>query len=140
MRILCVDPGERRLGIALSDPTGTIASPLTVIAHVARDEDATRIVEMAAEQGAEKIVVGQATDEDGKPTVQGRGAARLAAALRTKTVLPVELWDESYSTRDAKRVSLEMGRPQQKRRGHLDEMAAAIILQSYLDSHPEESE
>lgn len=135
MRILSVDPGEKRLGIALSDPTGTIANPLTVLAHVSRPLDAASIAQLADDHEAKLIVVGQAIDEEGKPSPQGRRAARLAAAIRSQTDLPVELWDESYSTQDARNARILLNSPRRKRRGHLDDLAAAVILQSYLDSH-----
>lgn len=134
-RILAVDPGDRRIGLAVSDPTGTIASPLAVLEHVARAIDAASIAQIAADQGAVKIVVGQALDLDGKPSPQGRKAARLAEAIRQQTVLPVELWDESGSTREAQVSRLAMGARKSQRGGHLDQIAATIILQSYLEAH-----
>ena len=134
MRVLAVDPGEKRLGIALSDPTGTIANPLTVLKHVARRVDAANIVQLASDHQAGKIIVGQALDEQGMPTPQGRSAARLAQAIQEQTDLPVELWDESGSTQAARAARLAMGAPRRKRGGHLDELAATFILQTYLDA------
>jgi putative Holliday junction resolvase len=134
-RILGVDPGEKRIGLAISDPTATIASPLTVIKHTARTVDAALIAQHAEEQGAVRIVVGQALDIDGLPTPQGRRAARLAEAVRMQTNIPVVLWDESGSTQAAQRARVEMGVSRRKRRGHMDDLAAAVILQSYLDAN-----
>ena len=136
MRILSVDPGEKRIGIAISDPTGTIANPLTVIKHVSRPIDAATIAQIASENDVIKIIVGQALDLDGKPNVSGRRAARLAAAIRTQTDIPVELWDESYSTKEAQSARIALGSSRKKRGGHLDELAATFILQSYLNAHP----
>ena len=136
MRILAVDPGEKRLGIAISDPTGTVANPLTVIKHTSRKIDAASISTLAADNGAEKIVIGQSLDANGKPTVQGRRAARLAAAVRTQTSLPVVLWDESHSTQEARAARIALGSSRARRSGHLDELAATVILQCYLDAHP----
>jgi putative Holliday junction resolvase len=135
MRVLAVDPGEKRLGIALSDPTGTIANPLIVLKHVSRPLDAAAIAQLAREHQAGLIVVGQSLDEDGYPTPQGRSAARLADALRLQTDLPVELWDEAGSTQAARLARIALGAPRRKRRGHLDELAATVILQTYLDAH-----
>ena len=135
MKILAVDPGSKRLGIAVSDPTGTIARPLTVVKHVSREADAAVIARLAEEQGAARILVGQALDEEGEPTFEGMRSARLAAAIQAKAELPVELWDESFSTQDAQASRLAAGASRRKRRGHQDELAAAIILQSYLDAH-----
>ena len=140
MRILAVDPGEKNIGIAVSDPTGTIANPVTVVQHVARALDAAQIASLAAEYGAGKVIVGQALDSDGQPTPEGRRAARLADAIRAQTELPVELWDESGSTQAARSARLSMGSSRRKRQGHLDELAATYILQTYLDAHAEAHE
>ncbi len=136
MRILAVDPGSKRIGLAVSDPSGTIANPLTVLAHVARAADAAAVAAIAAEQGVGLIVVGQSLDEDGQPTFEGRRAARFAEALRAQTSLPVVLWDEAFSTQEARAARLAMGVRRSRRRGHLDDLAATVLLQSYLDAHP----
>jgi putative Holliday junction resolvase len=134
MRFLAVDPGEKNIGIAISDPTGTIANPLAVLAHVSRPIDAAAIAQLAAEHGAGKIIVGQALGEENQPTPQSRRAARLAAAIRTQTGIPVELWDESGSTQAA-RYAQGLGAPKRKRqriqRSHLDDLAATYILHSF---------
>jgi putative Holliday junction resolvase len=134
-RVLAVDLGEKRLGIAISDPTGTIANPLTVLRHVGRLVDAAAIAALAQEQGAERIVIGQALDDDGQVGPAARHAERFAEALRTQTELPVDLWDESGSTQMAQAARRAMGVRRQKRHGHLDDLAATVILQSYLDAH-----
>ena len=138
MRVLAVDPGSKRIGLAVSDPTGTIANPLTVIEHVSRPLDAAAVAAIAAEQGAGLIVVGQSLDEDGQPNFEGRRAARFAGALQGQTGIPVRLWDEAFTTRDARAARLSMGVKRSQRRGHLDEIAATVLLQSFLDSrsHP----
>lgn len=134
MRILAVDPGEKNLGIAISDPTGTIANPLSVLHHISRPLDAAGIAALAAEYGAELIVVGHTSDEEGKPTPQGRRANRLAAAIRAQSEVPVVLWDESGSTQAARHARLDLNVNRRRRSGHLDELAATYILQSFLDS------
>ncbi len=135
-RILAVDPGEKRIGIAISDPTGTIANPLTVVKHVGREIDAAMIAALAREQDAVKIIVGQALDDEGNETPSSRHATRLADTIREQTETPVEMWDESGSTNAAQDAYIKMGVPRRKRAGHLDQIAATIILQSYLDAHP----
>lgn len=134
MRLLGVDHGEKRIGLAISDSTGTIARPLTVIPHASRALDAAQVAALAAEQGAELIVIGQSFDEEGRPNQAGRSAERFAEALKSQTALPIVLWDESLSTEDAREFRIAMGAPRKKRDGHLDDAAAAVILQSYLDS------
>jgi putative holliday junction resolvase len=133
-RIMAVDPGEKRHGIAISDPTGMIANPLTVLKHVSRKADAAIIGEIARQNEAVCIVIGQAFELDGTPGPMGRQAARLAEVLRDLTDTPVVLWDESGSTKAARSARLAMGASKAKRRGHLDELAATYILQSYLDN------
>jgi putative Holliday junction resolvase len=134
MRVLAVDPGEKRLGIAISDPSGTIANPLTVLKHVSRPLDAASIAQIAEENQVGQIVVGQALDTEDQPTLQSRQAAHLAEAIRQQTSLPVVLWDETGSTQAARAARLAMGVSRRKRRGHLDDLAATYILQTYLDS------
>jgi putative Holliday junction resolvase len=134
MRILAIDPGTKHIGVAISDPTGTIANPLTIIEHISRPVNAALVAELAKENEASLILVGQAVDEYGKPTFSGRQAARLAGAIRNQTDLPVVLWDESGSTQAARQARLQMGVSRAKRSGHLDDLAAVIILQSYLDT------
>lgn len=133
MRVMAVDPGAKRLGLAISDLSGTIANPLTVIAHISRPVDAATIAAMAGEYQAGIIVVGQSLDEEGQPTQEGRRASRLATAIREQTDLPVVLWDEAGSTQTALAARRALGSPRRKRRGHLDDLAATVILQSYLD-------
>jgi putative Holliday junction resolvase len=133
-RVLAVDPGEKRLGIAISDPTGSIANPLTVLKHVSRPIDAAAIAQLAREHEAGLVIVGQALDDEGEPTPESRKAARLAEAIRRQSGLPVLLWDESGSTQAARSIRLELGARRKQRRGHQDDLAAAVILQSYLDA------
>jgi len=135
MRILAVDHGEKRIGLALSDPTGTLASPLTVIKHVSRLLDAAQVATLALENEAGLIVVGQSFDEEGQPNLAGRRAAKFAEALKEQTQIPVELFDESFSTQDARATVIEMGFSRKKRAGHHDSLAAVMILRSYIESH-----
>jgi putative Holliday junction resolvase len=137
MRILAIDPGEKHIGVAISDPNGIIANPLSVLKHIARAIDAATIAQLAAEQEAGMILVGQALDDEGRATTQSRQAVRLADAIRQQTDLPVQMWDESGSTQAARAARVAMGVSRRKRRGHLDDLAATVILQSYLDAHQE---
>jgi putative Holliday junction resolvase len=134
MKVLGVDHGEKRIGLAISDATGNLARRLSVVKHVSRAVDAAQVAAAAAEQEAECIVVGQSFDEEGRPNTAGRAAERFAEALKEQTGLPIVLWDESMSTADAREFRIEMGVPRKKRAGHLDDAAAATILQSYLDA------
>lgn len=124
--VLAVDPGEARIGLAISDPTQTIARPLEVLRHTSRAADAQAIIERASRHGAGAIVVGLALDSEGEMGAQARRAARLVEALRELTPLTVETWDESGSTKAARK-----GRRDDPL---LDARAAAVILQEYLDA------
>ena len=135
MRILAVDHGEKRIGLALSDPTATIASPFKVIQHVSRVMDAAQVANLAAENEVALIVIGQSYDEEGNPTLAGRRAAKFAEALKSQTQIPVILWDESFSTQDARAARIEMGVSRKERSGHMDELAAVMILKSYLEAN-----
>lgn len=135
MRILAVDHGEKRIGLALSDPTATLASPLTVIKHVSRLLDAAQVADLAAQNEAGLIVIGQSFDDEGQPNLAGRRAAKFSEALREQTQIPVVLWDESFSTQDARSAVLELGVSRKKRAGHHDSLAAVMILRSYLESN-----
>jgi putative Holliday junction resolvase len=134
MRILSVDPGEKHIGIAISDPTGTIAAPLTVVQHVSRLLDAATIADLANQYQAGLIVIGKSLDEDGSSTPASRRADRLAEAIRQQCAIPLKMWDESFSTQAARQARIEMGTSRRKRHGHLDELAATVILQTYLDT------
>jgi putative Holliday junction resolvase len=136
MRILGVDPGEKRIGLAVSDPGQMLAKPLEVLLRQSYTVDAGRILEIAHEQDAELIIIGQSLDDEGKPTPAGRMSARLAEAIQSEKHLQVILWDEAMSTHDAVQARREMGVKRNQRKGHLDAAAAAVILQSYLDAHP----
>lgn len=135
MRILAVDHGEKNIGLALSDPTTTIASPFKVIKHVSRLMDAAQVANLAAENEVALIVIGQSYDEEGNPNLAGRRAAKFAEALKEQTQIPVVLWDESFSTQDARATRIEMGVSRKERSGHMDELAAVMILKSYLDAN-----
>jgi len=123
--VLAVDPGEVRIGLAISDPTRTIARPLEVLRHSSRLADVQVILDRAARHGAGLILVGLALDAEGAVGPQARRGLRLAEALRAQTELPVEMYDESDSTSAARRA----GRDDSM----LDARAAAVFLQEYLN-------
>jgi len=132
-RILSIDPGDKRIGVAVSDPSGTIANPLCVLGHVARMIDAAAIAQLAIEQDVALIVVGQVMDGESEPGPQGRKAIRMAEAIRSLTDIPVVLFDEYGSTQKAQSARIGMGVKRTRRSGHMDELAATVILQAYLD-------
>jgi putative Holliday junction resolvase len=138
MRLLALDVGERRIGVAVSDPTGTIARPLHALDRRSRKEDFSVIASLIDEYGAEAIVVGQPISLDGSVGPQARRVARYAAALAEHVDVPLIPWDERFSTARADEILRETRSEKAKRRaranGEIDAVAAAVILQSYLDS------
>ena len=135
MKFLCVDPGEVRIGVAISDETGTLARPLAILGHVSRLTDAMEIMQLALQNQADAIVVGQALDSDGKPGPKARSAARLADALQALEEMPIYLWDESYSSQKAAELRIAKGVSRKKRSQPIDDLAATLILQDFLENH-----
>lgn len=137
MRVLGVDPGTRRVGLAISDPTATIAQPLSTVPAEPRSTLANRLIEVAREHGASRIVVGLPRRMDGSQGPEAKAARELAAEIRRASKLPVELVDERLTTVAAERSLLEGGMRREKRRANIDRVAAALLLQSHLDRHHE---
>jgi putative Holliday junction resolvase len=133
-RVLGVDPGDKRIGVAISDPTQTIATPYGVIEHSSRQGDARAILAIGEENQIGLVLIGQALNWDGEISPQGKKAARLAEEIQSLSDIPVKLWDEYGSTKIARRSRQTMNLPKKKRKGHHDQIAAVVILQSYLDS------
>jgi len=133
VRVLAVDPGSKRVGVAVSDPTGTIAQPLTTVDAEPQATLAQRLVDIARDQEAGRIVVGLPRRMDGTDGPEAKSARRLADALRRASGLPVELADERLTTVAAERSMLEGGARRAKRRATVDRVAAALLLQSHLD-------
>lgn len=133
MRTLAVDPGAKRVGIAVSDPTGTIAQALTTIEAAPAESLAKRLADIASEQGAGRVVVGMPRRMDGSYGPEAKAARNLADGIRKASGLPVELVDERLTTVAAERSLIEGGMRRAKRRQSVDRVAATILLQSHLD-------
>ena len=131
--VLAVDPGEKNIGLAKSDPLGIGATALGVIRHEQMEKDAQKIAEKARECGAEAILVGQPLNADGSEGPHARHSAKLAEAIRRYFEGEVFLYDEYGSTIQTRERFKEMGVRRSKRLGHLDANAAQTILQNYLD-------
>ena len=135
-RILAVDHGTRRIGLAVSDPSGTISMPLRTVA-VRGDAQAARDVASAArETQAETIVVGLPLNMDGTSGPAAEHARRFADAVGAAAGVPVVLWDERLTTRMAERMLVEADVRRARRKEVIDKLAAQAILESYLDSLP----
>jgi putative Holliday junction resolvase len=138
MRVLALDVGERRVGIAISDPTGALARPLQSLARSSREEDFAAIAAIVAEYDVSLVVVGRPLSLDGTEGPQARRIAGYAEGLVDYLPTQVVSWDERFTTAEAEEI-LRQSRSEKKRRrartsGELDAIAAAVILQSYLDS------
>jgi putative Holliday junction resolvase len=132
-RLLGVDYGERRVGLAISDPTGTIASPAGVIIRRAgKRPPVAELVRRAESLEARGIVMGLPLDGNGDETPRSTEARAVAAELSKRTGLPVELIDERYSTASALRAIRDMGGSTRGRKGDVDALAAAVLLQQAL--------
>ncbi len=141
MRALGIDLGSKRIGVAVADSAGTMAMPYEVVERSGnRSRDHRRLAELAEETGAEQLVVGLPLSLDG--SVGPAAAAALAEAdeLAVATGLPVETWDERLTTVTADRELAAAGRKAPARRRVVDKVAAAVMLQGWLDHrrlHPE---
>ena len=133
MRAVGVDVGQRRIGLAMSDGSGLIASPLEVITVGEEDDAAEMIAERAEALGAECIVVGMPTDLRGEAGVAAQKMDEFVRRLREATDLPVEVSDERMTSAVAARAMQEAGLTERDRRGQVDMVAAALILQTWLD-------
>ena len=134
MRIMAVDFGDAHTGISVSDPTGMIAGSAWVIDERDFDSAAEKIAAAAAENSAEKIVLGCPRNMDGSLGPRAEKSMLLAEKLRELTALEVILWDERRTTVDAHRILLNVGKRGKKRKKTVDAVAASLILEGYLGS------
>ncbi len=136
MRILALDVGDRRIGVALSDPLRMLASPLTTIERGAPDIDAAidAVLAIADEHAAAEILVGIPYLMSGRVGAQARGTLDFAHALARRATVPVTHVDERLSSVQAERLLAQSGAPKTRDRGRTDSAAAAVILQAYLDA------
>lgn len=132
-RTLALDVGERRIGVAVSDPTGLIAQPLLVIERRGAQADLARIAALGVEQSADRVVVGYPLTLAGTSGVQAQRVDRFIEQLRAAVRVEVVTADERLSTVAAERSLLEGGLRRGRRRQIRDAVAAALILQGYLD-------
>ena len=136
MRALGVDLGTRRVGIAISDAGATVATPHSVIHRSGdRGRDHRAIAELVAELEVEQVVVGLPLSLDGTMGPAARAMAAEAEELGDVLNVPVETWDERLTTVTAERSLREMGVKGTKRRKVVDQLAATVMLQSWLDRH-----
>lgn len=132
-RWLAIDWGERRIGLALSDPTGTIASPAGhIVRRPGKRPPIAEILRRAEAEGVAGFVVGLPLDGEGNDTARATEVRAVAAEIERRTGLPVELVDERFTTAAALRAVREMGGSTKDRKGDVDALAATVLLQHAL--------
>ena len=136
MRVLAIDYGRRRMGLAVSDPLGITAQGLRTLEHSTRDGDLKKLARLVGEYEVSRVIVGNPLHLDGGVTAMSEKAAQFAGRLRRRLSCPVDLWDERLSTAQAEASLREMDAKRSTRRKSVDRMAATLLLQSYLDCHP----
>ena len=140
IRALGLDLGTKRIGVAVSDRSGTVAGPLTVLERTGDEaRDHARITALVREEEAEVVVVGLPLSMDGSRGIAAQGAAAETARLASVVGVPVETYDERLSTVSAHRTLSEAGLDGRARRKVVDKVAAAVILQGWLDRRAIES-
>ena len=132
MRILAIDYGERRTGIAVSDKMGMTAQGLDTIEVKDESEIPDIVVQNAKDTGAETIVIGLPLNMDGTESEKSRKVREFGAVLAEKTSLPVVFWDERMTSMQAKRVMQELNKKTYKNKQLIDKISATLILQEYL--------
>jgi putative Holliday junction resolvase len=135
MRVLAIDHGSKRVGLALSDPTGTIALPLEYVPAQPAANLLSRLQAIVSEREVAEVLVGIPRNMNGTYGPAAEKAREFVAALEQVLTVPVKTWDERLTSVQANRFLIETGMRREKRRERVDETAAALLLQSYLD-HP----
>ena len=134
MIVAGLDVGDRRIGIAATDPTATLASPRTTLERRSWAEDRERLCRLLRDLGAALVVVGVPLNADGSAGEQAQKARRFGRRLAGACGLPVVFWDEWMSTQEAQEALRTAGRRRGARRRTLDAASAAVILQRYLEA------
>ena len=134
MRAVGIDLGEKRIGVAISDSGGSLATPYEVVARTgSRDEDHRRIKAIVEEVEAEILVVGLPLSLDGTEGKAAQGARQESEAIGQTISIPIELHDERFTTVEAERILKEQGLDAAERRKVVDKVAAAILLQAWME-------
>ena len=133
MRILALDHGSKRIGIAVSDETKTIAQPLEYIAAEPIADLLTRLKQLIREKEVDLILIGQPRNMDGSYGPAAQKVEAFVAVLNTAITVPIKMWDERLTSTMANKALIQGGVRRDKRKEKVDKMAAAILLQSYLD-------
>jgi putative holliday junction resolvase len=134
-RVLALDLGDARIGLAISDELGITAQPLGYLASASRRADLLAIAKLVEEREATRLVVGYPLLLSGEEGTRAREARETAERLRKTVAVPVELWDERLTTAQAERELVGDGVRRSRRRKVIDSLAAVLILQSWMEAH-----
>ena len=132
-RVLAIDFGMKRMGLAVSDALGLTAQGLPTLERTRRQDDLSHIQQLVEEYSIERVLLGNPLSQSGKETTMSRHVAAFAEELRQRLSCPVELWDERLTSAEAHRLLRSSGVSMEKRRRAVDRVAATLLLQSYLD-------
>ena len=138
-RVLGLDVGERRIGVAICDGAWLLATPYTAIQRRHQEKDIATIVQIVQEEEVGQVIVGLPLSLDGSVGPQATITLVFFEALKAACPVATDTWDERYSTAEAGQRLIEAGISPSRNKGRLDASAAAVILQSYLDSHRQAS-
>lgn len=133
MRVLGLDLGSKRIGLAISDSEGEFAFPAGVLKSTGRKADVAAVAELIGEREIGQVVIGLPRHMDGRTGPEADAALAFARALRAKTGLEVETLDERWTSVEAERVLKQQGKRSKKIRQEVDAVAASIILRTFLD-------
>jgi putative holliday junction resolvase len=133
-RILALDVGKKRIGLALSDELGLTAQGLKTMEREGRRDDIETLRRLVLESGVELILIGDPIHMSGEASRQSAYTREFARELEYKTGLPVKFWDERWTSREAERTLRGSGIAHNERKPAIDRLSAVILLQSYLDS------
>jgi len=133
-RILALDIGSKRTGVAISDPSQSISLPLTNVEATKKGEWVSKVKDLVETSDVEKIVVGIPLDHHGEEGADAQKIREFIALLRERVTQPVIEWDERFTTVQAERTLVDADLSRKRRKQVIDKIAATIILQSYLDS------
>ncbi len=133
-RLLGLDVGDKRVGVAICDETQALARPVLTLNRASKKEDFARLDALCREHAIERVIVGLPKTLRGEEGPQAQRVRRYAAELQAALNLPIEFWDERFSTVEARDMMMAVGRKLSSK-GEIDAIAATVILQEYLDGH-----
>ena len=134
MRILAIDYGEKRIGLAISDPLGYTAQGIETLKNLGRKQVMTALGGICKEKGIKEIVIGLPINMNGSRGPKAEEILKFVPVLEKETGVPVKTWDERLTSREAGRLMIQEGLSRERQKQNSDRLAATLILQSYLES------